>query len=143
MDEVRLPATVTPFRVCFVTPSTPEWVAVEYTVDVLFFTDLCLQFFIPYRDEQGLVLDHWQIAKHYLKSWFPIDLISILVSGFDFLSLDAVCGAESAPSPPPPNALATGGAATSGAATSSIERIVATSSDARSDGAASADHRTQ
>ena len=33
-----------------------------------------------------------KIAKNYLQSWFPLDLLSTLASGPDFLSLDIVTG---------------------------------------------------
>ena len=39
------------------------------------------------QDTVRWIHDQDRIAMNYVKSWFPIDLISILVSGFDFLSL--------------------------------------------------------
>jgi len=63
-------------------------------VDCIFTTDMILQFFLIYpqqpksvQDTVRWVHDHDKIVANYGKSWFPIDLISILVSGFDIVPL--------------------------------------------------------
>lgn len=71
-------------------------------VDVIFILDMILQFFLMYPTEPKSATEtvRWvhdpdKIAKKYLKSWFPIDALSICVSGFDFLSIDSITGTSS------------------------------------------------
>jgi len=70
-------------------------------VDSIFSLDMCLQFFLMFpqtpksaTDTIRWVHDQDQIALHYLRTWFSIDFLSIMVSGFDFVALDwwQVCG---------------------------------------------------
>ena len=63
-------------------------------VDGIFTVDMVMQFFLMYpqqpksvQDTVRWVHDHDKIARNYATSWFPIDLISILVSGFDIVPL--------------------------------------------------------
>ena len=89
-------AVVTFVEVAFVEP--PGYVdalfIVNRCIDGIFIVDMFLQFFLMYPQQPKSVQDtvRWihdqdRIAMNYVKSWFGIDLISILVSGFDFLSL--------------------------------------------------------
>ena len=94
-------ALVTPAEVALLEPAThflePLFV-INRVVDATFALDMIIQFFImvevPNRDaaSRGTV---WlskrsAIARHYLLGWFPIDALSILVSGFDFMGFDFV-----------------------------------------------------
>lgn len=89
-------AVVTVVEVAFVEPPgyVDELFIVNRCIDGIFLIDMVLQFFLMYPRQPKSVQDtvRWihdfdRIAMNYLQSWFPIDLISILVSGFDFLSL--------------------------------------------------------
>ena len=61
-------------------------------VDIFFIADMVIQFFLiteadsrSSNQEQMLLVTHRAIARKYLRGWFWIDLISILVSGLDFV----------------------------------------------------------
>lgn len=62
---------------------------INRTVDLLFTIDMVLQFFMmyPVRHAHGttLVVDHRQIIRHHLRTWFVIDLLSVLP--FDLIAL--------------------------------------------------------
>ena len=48
-----------------------------FDVDFVFISDTLLQFFLIYADEHGIwVRDQKQIIKHYVQSWFTIDLLA-------------------------------------------------------------------
>eukprot|EP00966_Prymnesium_polylepis_P285266 6589602-Prymnesium_polylepis.1 len=64
-----------PLRFSFAV-SLPKWV--EALVDVLFLTDIALQFFQGYINSGFPTLDFRKISLRYLRSWFVIDLISSL-----------------------------------------------------------------
>lgn len=96
MCALLFTAVVTFVEVAFVEP--PGYVdalfIVNRCIDGIFIVDMFLQFFLMYPQQPKSVQDtvRWihdqdRIAMNYVKSWFGIDLISILVSGFDFLSL--------------------------------------------------------
>jgi len=104
MSALIFTAIVTFVEVAFVTP--PGYVdglfIINRCVDVIFIFDMFLQFFLmfPTQPKSATETIRWvhdpdKIAKQYLKTWFPIDALSILVSGFDFLSLDSISGASS------------------------------------------------
>ena len=56
-------------------------------VDIVFFIDIFVNMRLPYRDHRTgiLVLDRKLIVARYLKSWFIIDLLSVLP--FEFIAL--------------------------------------------------------
>ena len=76
-------ATVTPYEVCMMWDTklfgSPLYV-INWIVNALFIVDMVMNFFIPYRESyrkgSHVVKNHWLIAKHYLRTWFVIDLIS-------------------------------------------------------------------
>lgn len=83
-------ATLTPFETCFVPPAvgsaswTDPWFLINRVLDVIFFIDLCLQFFVAYQvgnDYGGRtwVLSHRRIIRHYLQGWFPLDASTLVV----------------------------------------------------------------
>lgn len=72
-------ALVSPYRIAFITVDTIPWVASETIVDITFSVDLILNFFFAYYDETEEVIDtRKDIAINYVKSWFLIDLATIL-----------------------------------------------------------------
>jgi hypothetical protein len=54
-----------------------SWYYIDTVIDFIFITDLFVNFFSAYYDEEGkLVTNNKKIATKYLKSWFIIDLIA-------------------------------------------------------------------
>ena len=95
-------AFVTPVEVSFMPP--PEtWIdplfLMNRVIDFVFIVDFVLQFFLMYPEEsrEGArwVFDPYLIWRHYLTTWFLLDLISILVSAFDFIALFGEAGSSS------------------------------------------------
>ena len=87
-------AIVTPvevgFLASFTAPTEPLFI-INQVILLLFVIDMVMQFFLMYP-EQGqhgsrYVYDSAAIARHYLKSWFLLDMICIGVSGFDYIFL--------------------------------------------------------
>ena len=82
----------------FLTDSSKERNTLYFTnrfVDVLFFVDMCLQFFIMYPSDAqkagrgGWVKDPKMIVRHYLQTWFVLDAFSLFPSLID-LVMDAL-----------------------------------------------------
>lgn len=78
-------AIVTPVEVAFTNNGEmmqePTIFLVNRFVDVIFFTDIVLQFFVAYHDEHLggiLVKSRRMIAKRYLKGWFFLDSVSLI-----------------------------------------------------------------
>ncbi|KAJ3415551.1 Potassium voltage-gated channel sub H member 7 [Chytridiales sp. JEL 0842] len=74
-------ASVTPFETAFGGERKIDFMfLINLCVDLVFFIDIFVQFRTPFRDEQSgqVVRDEKAIAKNYAKSWFFLDLISIL-----------------------------------------------------------------
>jgi len=71
---------VVPYRLGTDAKDTKAWIYVNATVDISFLIDMALTFLSSFSDiKTGKVVDsHKYIAIYYLKSWFAIDLISIL-----------------------------------------------------------------
>ena len=80
---------VTPFEVCFLSPSIiPFWLTVlNYVVDCSFFLDLCLNFCrMSFDENTGIpIADPKVIRATYLKGYFFVDFISCLP--FDQLAI--------------------------------------------------------
>ena len=83
-------ATVTPFETAFLPVVLgPEswkdpWFLSNRVLDVIFTIDMILQFFVAYQKNDGFgglqwVDRHVLVVKHYLKSWFVLDLVTIVV----------------------------------------------------------------
>lgn len=72
---------VTPVQVAILQPSIDWLFVVSSVVDLVFFVDLVLQFFMVYTEKANfgivMVSNHKKIVKHYLETWFFVDLISI------------------------------------------------------------------
>ena len=72
-------AIVTPFRLAFVEVDDPAWTGVDYMIDLIFAMDITICFFSAFEDEnEELVHNQCTIASTYIKSWFFVDLISII-----------------------------------------------------------------
>ena len=72
-------AVVLPFRIAFVESDSTLWVVANFTIDALFAFDVFITFFTAYYDENyNLITDKKTITLAYLKSWFIIDILSIL-----------------------------------------------------------------
>ena len=90
-------ASVTPFETAYVmiTRFLSESPVTDFTmlflvnrfVDIVFFIDIFINMRLPFRHHRtgNLVLDQKAIITRYLKSWFMIDLLSILP--FEFIAL--------------------------------------------------------
>ena len=80
---------ITPARVAFTDEDDLTWAIVGFLFDLLFGIDLVLNFFMAYHDEEFNLIDDRKVSKHlvtlcqtiskeYLKSWFTVDLISVI-----------------------------------------------------------------
>ena len=70
-------AIITPYEIAFSDSNKSSWF--EILIDVFLALDIVLTFFSAYTDdEENLVKNHKKIIKKYLKSWFIIDIISVL-----------------------------------------------------------------
>ena len=93
MSGLLYTAIVTPIDVCIVQDKHVWLFILNLTTDLIFTTDLILNFFIAYRsneDEDGAqwVTDRKAIACHYLKTWFTVDFLSVLpFEIFNFLDM--------------------------------------------------------
>ncbi|GAQ90104.1 K+-channel ERG and related proteins [Klebsormidium nitens] len=81
-----------PFQLCFDVSLTGGWLTIEFLVDVIFLVDVAMNFRTGYvekqRDEmrdglriirpQKIVMRPQRVARHYLRTWFAIDLVSSL-----------------------------------------------------------------
>jgi len=69
---------VTPYRIAF-SEDDLLWICINYTVDLLFFTDIIVIFFTAFYDEEFVIHEsRWDIAKNYVKSgWLFIDVLAI------------------------------------------------------------------
>ena len=70
---------VMPMEIGINLESTPIRSAFESVVDILFFIDICLNFFTGFTDDMNkLTMDPKIIALRYIKAWFFIDLFATL-----------------------------------------------------------------
>ena len=78
---------VTPVEVCFweasdVLKNSSTLAVFNRIVDFIFIADIAITFFVPFRASRAqgglLVSDNAKIARHYLKGWFAVDLITSL-----------------------------------------------------------------
>lgn len=73
-------AIVLPPRIAFVDKESTAWVVLNWIINASFAIDIILTFFTAKEDPklQVLITDKRRIAKIYVKSWFVIDIISII-----------------------------------------------------------------
>ena len=97
-------AAITPFEVAFLekAESTNDGLFIaNRLLDVIFVLDMSFQFFLMFRvgrDEgSGTYWEYRlpQIALHYLKGWYALDLLSIFPSLFDILPFVPAVSTES------------------------------------------------
>ena len=67
-----------PLRVSLMKDSAWHTLAMEVLITFFFTIDIVLNFFTPYYTNHRLVVDRKQIAQHYLKGWFWVDLLAAL-----------------------------------------------------------------
>ena len=83
-DTVMLLACVatsllTPHHVAFYDMSSVEWLVGESVIDFIFFVDIVLSFItVYYTSTEEVIDDRKLIICSYLRSWFVVDVISIL-----------------------------------------------------------------
>eukprot|EP00937_MAST-01D_sp_MAST-1D-sp2_P006043 g6043.t1 len=75
-------AIVTPYEVALLTTQLDALFIINRVVDTIFVKDIVMQFFLMFQEpiQRGgtWVTDRRRIARRYLTSWFPVDVISIL-----------------------------------------------------------------
>ena len=55
------------------------YVLLNYTIDIIFFFDIIINFNLAYQDETFTTIDDRRIITvTYLKGWFMIDMLSIV-----------------------------------------------------------------
>lgn len=91
-------ATVTPFEVCMMWQPTQRdglWV-LNWVVNLLFITDMVFNFITPYIDSKThtRVRSHWRIAKHYFRTWFFLDFISVVPIDTIMMGIDLSEGGD-------------------------------------------------
>lgn len=71
---------IVPYRLTFVEEENLVADLIFYFFDILFFIDMIMSFFTTIPDEENMseITDRRTIVCNYLKTWFPIDFISIL-----------------------------------------------------------------
>ena len=94
---------MTVIEVAFISPSgyIDSLFIVNRCIDAIFTFDVALQFVLMYPHQGSSPQDtvRWihepeLIAKNYLRTWFTIDIVSIGVSGLDFLSVKSIAGEQ-------------------------------------------------
>jgi len=80
---------VTPFEVAYLQTDVNALFFLNRIIDIFFISDMCIQFFLMFRDEEKGVLIKKQdiIIRVYMRGWFWIDLIAILP--FDMIGVVA------------------------------------------------------
>ena len=71
--------TIIPWRLAF-DKDTIGWEIAYYVIDLCFLIDMILTFYttVPSQEHMQEIYDKKTIAQLYLKSWFMIDLLSII-----------------------------------------------------------------
>ena len=90
------------FQVGFLSASVrvDTWFVINRVLDAIFILDMALQFCVVVQvvgsngpddstssRDAAWVTERRKIARHYMLGWFPLDVLSILPSAFDFLPL--------------------------------------------------------
>lgn len=68
--------TLIPLQIVFQGWSLVKILVILYVIDLFFFVDIWLNFRTSFHHQGNEILDHRKISMHYLKSFFPIDLLS-------------------------------------------------------------------
>ena len=56
-----------PARLAFTETDSVEWIILESAIDVMFFVDLVLNFFMAYHDEEFTLIDDRKVAPLFRK----------------------------------------------------------------------------
>ena len=68
---------MTPYELAFMDKTKDSWS--DFFLDVFLWLDIIINFFSAYTDsEENLVKNHKKIVLTYLKTWFIVDLVSVL-----------------------------------------------------------------
>jgi hypothetical protein len=75
-------AVVTPVEVVFTRDGDPGWFFLNLLVNLFFFCDLILNFFMAYQEDANKgtqwVTDRRLIIRHYVRTWFVLDLLTVV-----------------------------------------------------------------
>lgn len=75
-------AIFTPIEVCFIENGGPGWFTLNWIVNIFFICDLVLNFFMAYQESArrggGWVTDRGRIIRNYVRTWFFIDLLTVI-----------------------------------------------------------------
>ena len=78
-----------PARIAFTDTDNLLWILIDSVVDLAFLADIVLNFFFAYHDEEfNLIDDRRTIARRYLRSWFIIDVLSVVPVSLIFKTED-------------------------------------------------------
>ena len=84
---ILISSIITPLRATFLDNESVAWFIVEGVIDCVFTLDIIFTFFSAYYNKiEELISTHREIACGYLKTWFIIDILSILPLQFIFKS---------------------------------------------------------
>lgn len=73
----------TSYWITFTDDNDVGWIVFDSFIDFSFLIDIFVQFFSAYYNQKYILIDNrWVIIFNYLKSWFVIDLVSILPFNF-------------------------------------------------------------
>ena len=68
---------ITPYEIAFIDKTKDSWS--DFLLDAFLWLDIVITFFSAYTDsEENLVKNHKKIIITYLKTWFIVDLVSVL-----------------------------------------------------------------
>jgi hypothetical protein len=89
---------VTPYEIALLQPAWDTLFVCNRMVDIIFTADLIINFRMMFYNEQEmkLVKDRKLIAKHYIHSWFAIDLLSVIPGYVDWFTVGGDQAADSA-----------------------------------------------
>ena len=80
-------ALVAPYRIGFGVDAVGHWLVFETAIDFLFMADVMINFRTGYYLEDEEVMDSWRVAKHYISTWFLLDIVTCIP--FDLLTATA------------------------------------------------------
>ncbi len=76
---ILISSVITPLRASFFDDNDKMWMVMELFIDLVFVMDIIFTFFSAYYNKiEQLISTRREIACGYLKTWFFLDLISVL-----------------------------------------------------------------
>ena len=69
-------AVLIPYRFCFKARAYGLLRTIEFFMDVFFMVDIVLSFITGYYKKGNVIMKRGPIIKHYLRTWFLLDLVS-------------------------------------------------------------------